>query len=144
MELAQAYPLELSPCSGHSPTSKASKVAKMASKSHVSSSSLRSMATVLTTKPLPWYQCQKKKKNPSVMQKPSQTVDKVAPSPPAVKAHLTRVVASSTAFLRGVDLSSIYKAATWAATTFAVHYQLDLRAKAESSFVHAVLASALS
>ena len=64
--------------------------------------------------------------------------------PDSLKAHSTRVVASSTAFLRGVDLSDICRTATWSQpSTFITHYRLDVRASKETRFGRAVLASAL-
>ncbi|KAJ7332170.1 hypothetical protein JRQ81_014350 [Phrynocephalus forsythii] len=64
------------------------------------------------------------------------------PSPP--KGHSTRAVAFSTAFLRGIPIPDICKAATWAApSTFANHYRMDVRARADTAFGRAVLSSAL-
>ena len=66
-------------------------------------------------------------------------------SPPeGLRAHSTRAVASSTALLRGVDLPDICRTATWSTvSTFISHYRLDVRAKRETQFGRAVLASAL-
>ena len=64
--------------------------------------------------------------------------------PVGVKGHSTRAMATSTALLRGVDLSDICRAATWSrVSTFIKHYRLDLRAKREASFGRAVLTSLL-
>lgn len=66
------------------------------------------------------------------------------PLPTSVKAHSTRTVATSTAFLRGVDLDDICWAATWSAlSTFADHYCMDVRARKDASFGQAVLQSVL-
>ncbi|XP_078250106.1 uncharacterized protein LOC144589410 [Pogona vitticeps] len=66
------------------------------------------------------------------------------PPPEGLRAHSTRAVASSTALLRGVDLPDICRTATWSnASTFISHYRLDMRAKRETRFGRAVLASAL-
>ena len=66
-------------------------------------------------------------------------------SPPdGLRAHSTRAVASSTAFLRGVDTPDICRAATWSTvSTFITHYRLDLRAKRDTVFGRAVLTSVL-
>ena len=66
------------------------------------------------------------------------------PLPGPVRAHSTRAVASSTAFLCGVDIADICRAATWATpSTFVSHYHLDIWSKAEAAVGQAVLASAL-
>lgn len=66
------------------------------------------------------------------------------PLPDLVRAHSTRVVATSTAFLRGSSLPDICRAATWSTpSTFAKHYRLDVHARAETSFGRAVLTSIL-
>ena len=67
------------------------------------------------------------------------------PLPATVRAHSTRAMASSMAFLRGVNLADVCKAATWSTPfTFAAYYRLDVRAKAEAAVSRAVLASVLS
>ena len=64
--------------------------------------------------------------------------------PEGLRAHSTRAVAASTALLRGVDLPDICRTATWSwVSTFITHYRLDMRAKRETRFGKAVLASAL-
>lgn len=66
------------------------------------------------------------------------------PLPLLIRPHSTRTMAASTAFLRGVSVPDICKAATWASQlTFAVHYRLDVRAKQDASFGRAVLLSLL-
>ncbi|KAJ7316026.1 hypothetical protein JRQ81_002188 [Phrynocephalus forsythii] len=66
------------------------------------------------------------------------------PLPSQVRAHSTRAVSSSTAFLRGVPLDEVCRAATWSQpSTFVKHYRLDTRAKASTSFGRAVLSQAL-
>ncbi|XP_078249919.1 uncharacterized protein LOC144589350 [Pogona vitticeps] len=66
------------------------------------------------------------------------------PPPEGLRAHSTRAVASSTALLRGVDLPDICRTATWSSvSTFISHYRLDMRARKETRFGRAVLASAL-
>ena len=65
--------------------------------------------------------------------------------PTVVKGHSTRAMAASTAFQRGIAIPTICKAATWAQpSTFARHYRLDVRARADSSFGRAVLSSILT
>ena len=50
--------------------------------------------------------------------------------PEVLKAHSTRAVASSTAWLHGIELSDICQSVTWSTPlTFATHYRLDVRAK---------------
>ncbi|KAJ7344949.1 hypothetical protein JRQ81_000899 [Phrynocephalus forsythii] len=66
------------------------------------------------------------------------------PLPAAPRGHSTRVVAASTAFLRGIPLLEVCKAATWSSSsTFVTHYKLDTQARTEAAFSRAVLASLL-
>ena len=66
------------------------------------------------------------------------------PLPAGIKAHSTRATAMSAAFLCGVSLPDICKAATWSIPSmFAVHYRLDLRVKVDASFGRAVLSLSL-
>ena len=65
--------------------------------------------------------------------------------PEVLKAHSTRVLATSTALLRGVEVPDICRAATWSTpSTFVTQYHLDVRAKKEASFGRAVLTSLLA
>nr|XP_060615224.1 uncharacterized protein LOC132765067 [Anolis sagrei ordinatus] len=62
-----------------------------------------------------------------------------------IKAHSTRSVSASQAFLRGIPLDQICKAATWSTpSTFASHYKLDLAAKKDAAFGRAVLFSCVA
>lgn len=64
------------------------------------------------------------------------------PSQP--RPHSTRAMSTSTAFLQGIPLPDICRAATWTTPfTFATHYRLDVRACADSAFCHTVLSSTL-
>ncbi|KAJ7335336.1 hypothetical protein JRQ81_013277 [Phrynocephalus forsythii] len=66
------------------------------------------------------------------------------PLPVTPKGHSTRAIASSSAFLKGVPLLDICRAATWSTpSTFAQHYKLDIRARAETAFGRAVLSYTL-
>ncbi|KAJ7345596.1 hypothetical protein JRQ81_001546 [Phrynocephalus forsythii] len=66
------------------------------------------------------------------------------PLPASPRAHSTHGVASSTAFLQGIPIQDICKAATWSSSsTFASHYKLHTRAQADAAFGRAVLASEL-
>ena len=64
-------------------------------------------------------------------------------SPPEVKAHSTRAVATSMANLRGAQTQDIYNAATWASGhTFVKHYRLDVVNERMSSISSTVLGAA--
>ncbi|KAJ7332628.1 hypothetical protein JRQ81_014808 [Phrynocephalus forsythii] len=64
--------------------------------------------------------------------------------PASPRGHSMRAVASSSAFLKGVPLSDICKAATWStSSTFTQHYKLDVRARADTAFGRAVLSYSL-
>ena len=66
------------------------------------------------------------------------------PLPIGIKAHSMRALSTPAAFLRGVPLPDICKAATWATpSTFATHYRLDVRTKMVAAFDRAVLSSVL-
>lgn len=66
------------------------------------------------------------------------------PLPVPVKAHSTRALSTSMAFMRGVAIPDICRAATWLApSTFVNHYRLDVHAKGDSLFGWAVLSSVL-
>ncbi|KAJ7322152.1 hypothetical protein JRQ81_018439 [Phrynocephalus forsythii] len=62
------------------------------------------------------------------------------PLPGPIKAHSTRAMSSSAAFLKGVPLENICQAATWTTPeTFGNHYRLDTRMRSSSAFGKAVL-----
>ncbi|XP_067320485.1 uncharacterized protein [Anolis sagrei] len=65
--------------------------------------------------------------------------------PSHIVAHSTRSVSTSQAFLRGVPLDQICRAATWSTpSTFASHYKLDIQAKKDAAFGRAVLFSCVA
>ncbi|XP_067319635.1 uncharacterized protein C6orf132 homolog [Anolis sagrei] len=65
--------------------------------------------------------------------------------PSHLVAHSTRSVSTSQAFLRGVPLDQICRAATWSTpSTFASHYKLDIHAKKDAAFGRAVLFSCVA
>nr|XP_016849493.1 PREDICTED: uncharacterized protein LOC107982908 [Anolis carolinensis] len=65
--------------------------------------------------------------------------------PSHVAAHSTRSLSTSQAFLRGVSLEDICKAATWSSpSTFVSHYKLDIQAKRDAAFGRAVLFSCVA
>nr|XP_008107943.1 PREDICTED: inositol hexakisphosphate kinase 3 isoform X1 [Anolis carolinensis]XP_008107944.1 PREDICTED: inositol hexakisphosphate kinase 3 isoform X1 [Anolis carolinensis]XP_016848789.1 PREDICTED: inositol hexakisphosphate kinase 3 isoform X1 [Anolis carolinensis] len=65
--------------------------------------------------------------------------------PQRITAHSTRAMAASQAFLKGVPLEDICKAATWSSSlTFASHYKLDIMAKKDAAFGRAVLFSCVA
>nr|XP_025039348.1 uncharacterized protein LOC112545447 [Pelodiscus sinensis] len=64
------------------------------------------------------------------------------PLPDRTRAHSTRGMAASTAYLRGVPLQDICRAATWSSNlTFAKHYALVNSLKTDSAVAHAVLSA---
>ncbi|XP_042315420.1 uncharacterized protein LOC121926471 [Sceloporus undulatus] len=66
------------------------------------------------------------------------------PCPEWVRAHTTRVVEASSAFLMGVPLEEICKAAIWSQSlTFVRHYRLYTRVRQDAAFGRAVLLSGL-
>ena len=66
------------------------------------------------------------------------------PLPEGLCGNSTRTVATSTALMRGIDITDICRAATWSSvSTFIKHYRLDLRAKNDTKFGRAVLTSVL-
>ncbi|XP_042303393.1 uncharacterized protein LOC121920323 [Sceloporus undulatus] len=66
------------------------------------------------------------------------------PCPGRVRSHATRAIAASSAFLSGIPLEDICKAAVWSQPlSFIRHYRLDTRAKRDAAFGRAVLLSGL-
>ncbi|XP_042317564.1 uncharacterized protein LOC121927762 [Sceloporus undulatus] len=66
------------------------------------------------------------------------------PCPDRVRSHATRAIAASSAFLSGIPLEDICKAAVWSQPlSFIRHYRLDTRAKRDAAFGRAVLLSGL-
>lgn len=66
------------------------------------------------------------------------------PLPIQISAHSTRAMAASQAFLRGIPLHEICKAATWRTpTTFIRHYAIESRAAQAGAMGRAVLRSGL-
>ncbi|KAJ7326746.1 hypothetical protein JRQ81_016505 [Phrynocephalus forsythii] len=62
------------------------------------------------------------------------------PLPLGIRAHSTRAMASSAAFLKGVPLDDICQAATWSTPdTFVTHYRVDAHVRSATSFGRAVL-----
>ncbi|XP_062815884.1 uncharacterized protein LOC134293149 [Anolis carolinensis] len=67
------------------------------------------------------------------------------PPPPSVRPRSTRGLSTSTAFLRGISLDSICKAAIWSnPLTFVSHYRMDQKTLKDSAFARSVLSSCLS
>ncbi|XP_042297706.1 uncharacterized protein LOC121916539 [Sceloporus undulatus] len=66
------------------------------------------------------------------------------PVPAKVRSHATRAVAASSAFLAGIPLDDVCKAAVWSQPlTFIKHCRLDTRAIRDAAFGRAVLVSGL-
>ncbi|XP_042315264.1 uncharacterized protein LOC121926389 [Sceloporus undulatus] len=66
------------------------------------------------------------------------------PAPVRVRAHATRAEAASSAFLMGIPLEDVCRAATWSQPlTFIRHYRLDSRDRQRAAFGRAVLLSGL-
>nr|XP_060627676.1 mediator of RNA polymerase II transcription subunit 19 isoform X1 [Anolis sagrei ordinatus] len=65
--------------------------------------------------------------------------------PLQVKGHSTRVMSTTTAFMRGVPLEVICRAAIWTnPLSFVSHYKLDIASKRDADFGRAVLFSAVA
>ncbi|KAJ7312143.1 hypothetical protein JRQ81_006487 [Phrynocephalus forsythii] len=61
------------------------------------------------------------------------------PLPTAIRAHSTRAIASSAAFLRGIPVEEICNAAMWSTpTTFVKHNRMDARMRSSTTFGKAV------